>query len=70
MSRVSFWDTECEHEDAKVGSTNLEFARLLADDGLKARLRTVAAAVQSQPGSVKGADLIEHLALTGEPASG
>ena len=44
--------------------------RLLADDGLKARLRTVAAAVQSQPGSVKGADLIEHLALTGEPASG
>ena len=36
MSRVSFWDTECEHEDAKVGSTNLEFARLLADDGMSA----------------------------------
>ena len=41
--------------------------RLLADKELKARLGAVAGALQRQPGSVKGADLIERLALTGEP---
>jgi MGT family glycosyltransferase len=41
--------------------------RLLADEGLGVRLRAVAVAVRSQPGEVKGADLIERLALTGRP---
>ena len=41
--------------------------RLLADDDLTARMATVAAAVQAEPGRVKGADLIERLARTGEP---
>jgi len=44
--------------------------RLLADKRLKARLRTVAATVQSRPGSVRGAGLIERLALTGAPVPG
>ena len=41
--------------------------RLLADDGLRARMRTIAADVRSRPGEVKGAELIERLALTGRP---
>jgi UDP:flavonoid glycosyltransferase YjiC (YdhE family) len=41
--------------------------RLLTDHALKARLRTVATAIRSQPGSVRGAELIERLAMSGEP---
>jgi MGT family glycosyltransferase len=40
-------------------------ARLLADDGLRARMGAIAAAIRSRPGEVLGADLIERLALTG-----
>ncbi len=41
--------------------------RLLADDGLAARMKTIAAQVQADPGRIKGADLIERVAVTGEP---
>jgi MGT family glycosyltransferase len=41
--------------------------RLLADDGLRARMGAIATAVREQPGEVRGADLIERVALTGEP---
>ena len=41
--------------------------RLLADDGLRARMGAIAADIRSRPGEVKGADLIERLALTGQP---
>jgi UDP:flavonoid glycosyltransferase YjiC (YdhE family) len=44
--------------------------RLLADAALGARLRSVSARVRSEPGRVKGADLIERLALTGRPVMG
>ena len=43
--------------------------RLLADDDLTARMATIAAAVQAEPGRVKGADLIERVARTGEPVT-
>ena len=43
--------------------------RLLADEELHARMKANAAEVQAEPGNVKGADLIERLALTGEPVS-
>jgi len=43
-------------------------AQLLAHEGLQARLSTVATAVRSQQGSVRGAELIERLAMSGEPA--
>jgi MGT family glycosyltransferase len=41
--------------------------RLLADDGLRARMREVAADIRARPGNVVGADLIERVALTGKP---
>ena len=41
--------------------------RLLGDEELQARMKGIAAEVQAEPGNVKGADLIERLALTGEP---
>jgi MGT family glycosyltransferase len=41
--------------------------RLAADDSLRARLASVAARVQSDPGTVRAADLIERIAATGEP---
>ncbi|MGZ5343424.1 MAG: glycosyltransferase [Actinomycetota bacterium] len=43
--------------------------RLLADDDLAARMTTIATQVQDEPGRVKGADLIERVAVTGEPAT-
>ncbi len=43
--------------------------RLLADDDLTARMATIATAVQAEPGRVKGADLIERVARTGEPVT-
>ena len=44
--------------------------RLLADEALRARLRSVSAHVRSEPGQVKGAGLIERVALMGRPVSG
>ncbi|HEY5859829.1 MAG TPA: nucleotide disphospho-sugar-binding domain-containing protein, partial [Actinomycetota bacterium] len=41
--------------------------RLLADDDLHARMTRDAAAIQADPGRVRGADLIERVAVTGEP---
>jgi MGT family glycosyltransferase len=41
--------------------------RVLADDALHRRMREVAARLQSNPGTVKAADLIERVAQTGEP---
>jgi MGT family glycosyltransferase len=41
--------------------------RLLADRSLAARLDSIAAAAQASPGTMRAADLIERLALTGEP---
>ena len=43
--------------------------RLLGDEELQARMKGIAAEVQAEPGNVKGAELIERLALTGEPAT-
>jgi MGT family glycosyltransferase len=43
--------------------------RLLANDDLTARMATISAAVQAEPGRVKGADLIERVARTGEPVT-
>ena len=43
--------------------------RLLADEDLSARMATIAAAVRAEPGRVKGADLIERVAVTGEPVT-
>jgi MGT family glycosyltransferase len=42
--------------------------RLLEDDQLHARLRGIASRLQGAPGTVKAADLIEHVAETGRPA--
>jgi len=42
--------------------------RLLGDDVLRARMRAQAAAIRADPGHVRGADLIEQVAETGEPA--
>ena len=41
--------------------------RLLADDALRLRMKTIAARIAGRPGNVRGADLIERLALTGAP---
>lgn len=40
---------------------------LLADEALHARMATIAARLQANPGTVRAADLIERVALTGEP---
>lgn len=40
---------------------------LLADDALHVRMRAIAARVQTAAGNVRGADLIERVAVTGEP---
>ena len=50
-------------EEELVGTVE----RLLADGGLRARMRAIAAAIRSRPGEVKGADLIERLAFTRRP---
>jgi MGT family glycosyltransferase len=54
------WTTE-----QLVGAAN----ELLSDDGLAARMRSIAEDVQADPGRVKGADLLERLAMTGEPVT-
>ncbi|MGZ6270071.1 MAG: glycosyltransferase [Candidatus Limnocylindrales bacterium] len=41
--------------------------RLLADEGLAARLAAVSARLRANPGTVRAADLIERVAVTGEP---
>lgn len=41
--------------------------RLLADDGLRVRMGAIASDIRSRPGEVKGADLIERVALAGKP---
>jgi MGT family glycosyltransferase len=48
-----------------VGAVN----ELLADDDLATRMRENARAIQGDPGRVKGADLLERLAVTGEPVT-
>jgi MGT family glycosyltransferase len=52
-------------EEQLVGAVN----GLLADEGLAARMRTNAEAIRSEPGRVKGADLLERLARTKEPVT-
>jgi MGT family glycosyltransferase len=44
--------------------------RLLADEPLHARMKTIAEAVRADPGHVRAANLIERLAATGEPVTG
>jgi MGT family glycosyltransferase len=48
-----------------VGAVN----ELLADDDLATRMRESARAIQDDPGRIKGADLLERLAVTGEPVT-
>jgi MGT family glycosyltransferase len=43
--------------------------RLLADQALRTRMRSIAASVQASDGRTKGADLVERLALTGRPVT-
>jgi MGT family glycosyltransferase len=43
--------------------------RLLGDDDLRARMRANAAAIRADPGHVRGADLVERVAETGEPVT-
>jgi UDP:flavonoid glycosyltransferase YjiC (YdhE family) len=52
-------------EEQLVGTVN----RLLDDDALRARMKAIAAEVQAGAGSSRGADLIERLAITGEPVT-
>ena len=51
-------DTYAWTDDELIGAVN----RLLADDGLRARMKTNAAAIQADPGRVRGADVIEAVA--------
>ncbi|MEX0755432.1 MAG: nucleotide disphospho-sugar-binding domain-containing protein [Actinomycetota bacterium] len=44
-------------------------AKLLADETLATTMRTNAEAIRSDPGRVTGADLLERLAITGEPVT-
>jgi UDP:flavonoid glycosyltransferase YjiC (YdhE family) len=43
---------------------------LLSDEALAARLATMSARIKSTSGTVRAADLIEHVAVTGTPATG
>jgi UDP:flavonoid glycosyltransferase YjiC (YdhE family) len=43
---------------------------LLADEALRGRMASIAARMQSAAGTVRAADLIERLALTGQPVTG
>ena len=52
-------------QDELVGAVD----RLLADEDLRQRMGRNAAAIQADPGRIRGADLIEHVAMTGEPAT-
>jgi UDP:flavonoid glycosyltransferase YjiC (YdhE family) len=49
------------------GELEAAIERLLADAALHRRLAGIAARLQAAPGTVKAADLIERLAITGEP---
>jgi len=42
---------------------------LIADDGLAARMRANAQVIRADPGRVRAADLLERLAVTGEPVT-
>jgi UDP:flavonoid glycosyltransferase YjiC (YdhE family) len=42
-------------------------AKLLSDESLRPRLRTVSRQLQASPGNVRAAELIERLATTGKP---
>ena len=53
-------------EDEMIGTVE----RLLADGELRQRLRTAAADVQARSGNIRGADLIERLAVSREPVTG
>jgi UDP:flavonoid glycosyltransferase YjiC (YdhE family) len=44
--------------------------RLRSDHALRERMTTIAARVQSAPGTVKAADLVERLARDGAPVIG
>ena len=44
--------------------------RLLGDEGLADRMRRIAADVRADPGPVRGAGLIERVAMTGDPVTG
>jgi len=50
-------------QDQLVGAVD----ELLADGDLRGRMRAHAETIRSDPGRVKGADLLERLAITGEP---
>jgi MGT family glycosyltransferase len=52
-------------EDELTGAVD----RLLAAEDLATRMASIAADVQAEPGRVKGADLIERVAMTGEPVT-
>ena len=54
------WTTE-----ELVGAVN----RLLGDDALHATMARNAELIRADPGRVKGADLIERVAVTGEPVT-
>jgi UDP:flavonoid glycosyltransferase YjiC (YdhE family) len=43
--------------------------RLLGDEGLATRMRQISAYVQADPGPVRGAGLIEQVAMTGDPVA-
>ena len=43
--------------------------RLLGDDALHATMARNAEVIRADPGRVKGADLIERVAVTGEPVT-
>jgi MGT family glycosyltransferase len=59
-ARLSTYDWTAEELIATVD-------RLLADERLRARMARIAAGIRARPGNVKGADLIERVALTREP---
>jgi len=52
-------------DEELIGAVN----RLLADGDLRARMQQIATLIQADPGRVRGADLIERVAATGEPVA-
>jgi len=55
-----------DFEDAELTSA---VDRLLADAALKRRLGAIARRLQANPGTVRAADLIEQVAITGDPVA-
>jgi len=43
--------------------------RLIADDALRGRMAAISRRLQANPGTVRAADLIERVAITGEPVT-